>query len=102
MHRFALTSAVCLALACGVQMGLAQDSPATPNVIDTKNPPAGFVAPRPSAERDLSMARYARESYLEGEEGIVGLRVLVRQDGSVGRYRSGGPHGARAESAGGL
>jgi TonB family protein len=83
MNRFALTSAICLALTCGVQIGVAQDSSATSNVIDAKNPPAGFVAPRPSAERDLSMARYARESYLDGEEGIVGLRVVVRQDGSV-------------------
>jgi len=64
-------------------MGLAQDPSGAANVIDAKNPPAGFVAPRPSAERDLSMARYAREAYLDGEEGIVGLRVRVRQDGSV-------------------
>ena len=83
MNRFALTSTVYLALTFGVQTGLAQDSSATPNVIDAKNPPTGFVAPRPSAERDLSMARYASESYLDGEEGIVGLRVVVRQDGSV-------------------
>ena len=83
MKRFALTSVIFLALVCGAQMGLAQDPSGAANVIDAKNPPAGFVAPRPSAERDLSMARYAREAYLDGEEGIVGLRVRVRQDGSV-------------------
>src|SRR5688572_3461615 len=82
MNRFALTCAVCLAVVCGAQAGVAQDS--TTNAIDANNPPAGFVAPRPSAERDLSMARYARESFLDGEEGIVGLRIQVRPDGSVG------------------
>jgi len=94
MNRFALTSAICFALITGVQIGLAQDPSATPNVIDAKNPPAGFVAPRPSAERDLSMARYARESFFDGEEGIVGLRVLVRQDGSVGDARVVAPSGS--------
>src|SRR6185503_5383932 len=33
--------------------------------------------------RDLSMAKYARESFLEGEEGIVGLRLQIRENGSV-------------------
>jgi len=80
MNRVALTSVVCLAVAYGAQAGLAQDTA----VIKATKPPAGFVAPKPAEERDVSMARYARESYLDGEEGIVGLRALARQDGSVG------------------
>src|SRR6266480_1599687 len=54
------------------------------DAIDSQKPPAGFVAPKPAEARDLSMAKYARESFLAGEEGIVTLRVLVRSDGSVG------------------
>lgn len=53
-------------------------------VIDSRNPPPGFSPPMADAARDLSMAKYARDSFLEGEEGVVHLRVLVRRDGSVG------------------
>ena len=84
MNRLVLTSAVCLSLLLGARLSIAQDSPP---VIDPKNPPPGFVVPKPAEERDVSMARYARESYLDGEEGIVGLRVVVRPDGSVGDAR---------------
>jgi TonB family protein len=61
-----------------------QASAQTPSdAIDSAMPPAGYVAPKPAAERDLSMATYAKESFLDGEEGVVGLRVLVRKNGSV-------------------
>src|SRR5262249_55879249 len=54
------------------------------DVVDSAMPPAGYAPPKPAAERDLSMAKYARDSFLDGEEGVVALRVLVRKDGSVG------------------
>src|SRR5262245_24871659 len=85
MNRFAFASLVCLFLMSGAQASFAQAQPAT--VLDAQNPPAGFVPPKPAEERDLSMAKYARDSFLDGEEGIVGLRLLVRQDGSVGEAR---------------
>jgi TonB family protein len=81
MNRFVLTSAICLSLLFGAQLSIAQDSSTT--VVDVKNPPAGFVGPRAAEERDVSMAKYAPEAYVDGEEGIVDLRALVRQDGSV-------------------
>jgi TonB family protein len=71
----------CLALLFAIQASAQEARPA--NVIDAQSPPAGFVAPKADGVRDLSMAKYARESFLAGEEGIVGLRVHVRQDGSV-------------------
>src|SRR4029079_9846498 len=60
------------------------DAQAPSDPIDSTKPPAGFVAPKPAAERDLSMTTYATESFLAGEEGVVDLRILVRKDGSVG------------------
>ena len=55
---------------------------ASTDTIDSQKPPAGFIAPKRTETRDLSMAKYAHESFLAGEEGVVGLRVLVRHDGS--------------------
>lgn len=57
------------------------------DAVDATMPPAGYVAPKPAAERDLSMATYAKESFLAGEEGVVDLRILVRNDGSVGEVQ---------------
>ena len=62
----------------------AQDGGAPSNVMDADHAPAGFVRPKAIGEHDLSMATYARESFVDGEEGIVGLRLLVRKDGTIG------------------
>lgn len=78
------TACLSLALAAAAQTGAAQDLASSATIIDSRNPPAGYVAPKPDGPRDVSMATYARESFLDGEEGIVDLRILVRKDGSVG------------------
>lgn len=80
----AFSTCFSLALTVSMQSAVAQDSAASAAAIDSRNPPAGYVAPKPDGPRDLSMTTYARESFLDGEEGVVGLRVLVRGDGSVG------------------
>jgi TonB family protein len=73
-----------LAMLLFVAAGCASAQTASTDIIDSQKPPAGFVAPKPAGARDLSMAKYARQSYLAGEEAVVTLRVLVRHDGSVG------------------
>src|SRR6266700_8107449 len=82
MNSRLLQQALAMFLFVAADCASAQTTPA--DIIDSQKPPAGFVAPKPAEARDLSMAKYARESYLAGEEGVVALRVLVRRDGSVG------------------
>src|SRR5947207_5408670 len=77
-----LTQALAAILFIAADYASAQTTSA--DILDSRKPPAGFVAPKPAEARDLSMAKYARESFLTGEEGVVALRVLVRRDGSVG------------------
>ena len=80
-RKFFVPISFCFALSVAFQTTAQELSSA--GAIDARNPPAGFVAPKAGTDRDLSMAKYARESFLAGEEGIVGLRVHVREDGSV-------------------
>jgi TonB family protein len=85
MDRKLITQCLAALLFLGVCEASAQI--ASTEAIDSQKPPPAFVAPKPAAERDLSMAKYAKDSFLAGEEGVVGLRVLVRQDGSVGEVQ---------------
>jgi TonB family protein len=80
---FALVPSTLLVLVFSQDTIAAQETPALSTVIDARNSPPGFLAPKAAEPRDVSMAKYARESFLDGEEGVVGLRLRVRQDGSV-------------------
>jgi TonB family protein len=82
MNSTLLKQALAIFLFVAADCASAQTTPV--DIIDSQKPPAGFVAPKAAEARDLSMAKYARESFVAGEEGVVALRVLVRRDGSVG------------------
>src|SRR5882757_6593119 len=81
MNAKLLTQIIFACLIASTNSTSAQTVP--PEIIDTQKPPPGFVRPKATEPHDLSMAKYAKESFLDGEEGVVALRLHIRRDGSV-------------------
>jgi TonB family protein len=52
--------------------------------MDADNPPEGFVPPRLDQPRPFTMNDYPADAFFDAVEGLSALRVLVREDGTIG------------------
>lgn len=66
------------------QSELAPDQSSSVQIIDAQNPPEGFVRPQLAQPQPMTMNDYPAEAFFDAVEGLVVLRGIVREDGTIG------------------
>jgi TonB family protein len=88
MHGSAITLCLSISLLAASSLAAQLEVPASQSsavqAMDADNPPEGFVPPRLDQPRPFTMNDYPADAFFDAVEGLSALRVLVREDGTIG------------------